>query len=100
MRWFPLVLNRSSNVIFQKLETDILSVAITSDAQTMAISNRNGEVRLFSTLSTLNTNQPTSLKSHCRLAINSYCGSKRKDILNLPLSRHLINYLCYRDIKM
>lgn len=63
----------------------------------MAVSNRNGEVHLLSTLS---TNQPSSLKYFCRLTINSNCGLQRKNILNLSLSKNLINYLLYKDIKM
>jgi hypothetical protein len=87
-------------MFFEQPENNVLCVATTSDGQTMAISNRNGEVHLLSTLSTLLTNQPPLLKYFCRLTINSNCGLKRKDILNLTLSQHLINYLLYRDIKM
>jgi hypothetical protein len=87
-------------MIFERTETNVLCVATTSDGQTMAVSNRNGEVHLLSTLSTLSTNQPSLLKCLCRLTINGSCGFKRKDILNLPLSQQLINYLLYKDIKM
>ena len=98
IRWFPLVSNRSSNTIFEQKENNVLYVAVTPDGQTMAVSNRNGQVHLFSTLSTLLTSQPSSLKCLCRLAINTNCGSKRQDILNLPISHKLINYLLYRNI--
>ncbi len=100
VRWFPLALNRSSKMICERTETNVLCVATTSDGHTMAVSNRNGEVHLLSTLSTLSTSQPSSLKYLCRLTINSHCGIKRKNIFHLPISQHLINYLLYRDIKM
>jgi hypothetical protein len=87
-------------MIFERTETNVLCVAITSDGQTMAVSNRNGEVHVLSTLSTLSSSQPSSLKYFCRLLINISCGIKRKDIFHLPISQHLINYLLYRDIKM
>ncbi|CAF0751760.1 unnamed protein product [Rotaria sordida] len=100
VRWFPLVSNHSSNTIFEQTENNVLYVAITSDSQTMAVSNRNGDVRLFSTVTTLLTSQPLSLKYLCRLTINTNCGHKRQDILNLPISHKLINYLLYKDISM
>ncbi|CAF0798144.1 unnamed protein product [Rotaria sp. Silwood1] len=100
VRWFPLVLNDSSKPIFEQTESNVFCVATTPDSHTMAISNRNGDVHLFSTLSTLFTSQPLSLKCLCRLAINTYCGIKRKDIVKLPISCVLVNYLLYRDIKM
>ena len=40
-----------------------------------------------------------SLKSLCRIRINSYWNLKRKEILNLLFSKHLINYLLYKNIK-
>jgi hypothetical protein len=94
------VSNQSTNKIYERTETNVLCVATTSDGRTMAVGNRNGEVHLLSTLSTLLTSQPSSLKYFCRLTINSHCGIKRKDIFHLPISQHLINYLLYRDIKM
>ncbi|CAF2359662.1 unnamed protein product [Rotaria sp. Silwood2] len=100
VRWFPLVLDRSSNTIFEQTQSNVLCVATTPDGHTMAVSNRNGEVHLYSTLSTLFTSQPSSLKCLCRLAINTYCGIKRKNIFKLSISRQLINYILYRDIKM
>ncbi len=87
-------------MIFERAENNVLCVATTSDGQTMAVSNRNGEVHLLSTLSTLLTSQPPSLKYFCRLTINSHCGLKIKNLLNLRLSQNLINYLSYKDIKM
>ena len=100
VRWFPFTSNRSSKPIFERTETNVLCVATTSDGQTMALSNRNGEVHLLSTLSTLSSIQPSLLKYLCRMKINSACGLKRKEIINLPISKQLINYLLYKDIKM
>ncbi len=100
VRWFPFTSNRSSKPIFERTETNVLCVATTSDGQTMALSNRNGEVHLLSTLSTLSSIQPSLLKYLCRMKINSACGLKRKEIINLPISQQLINYLLYKDIKM
>ena len=100
MRWFPLALNGSSRAVFERTESNVLCVAITSDGRTMAVSNRNGTVHILSTLSTVSTSQPSSLKYLCRLTINGSCGIGGKGILNLPISRQLINYLLYRDIKM
>jgi len=100
VRWFPLALNASSKMIFERTETNVLCVAITSDGQTMAVSNRNGQVHLLSTLSTLLTRRPSLLKYLCRLTINIHCGFNRNNILDLPLSQHLVNYLLYKDIKM
>lgn len=85
-------------MIYEQIEPSVLHVAITPDGKTMAVSNRNGEVHLLSTLSTLSTNQPSSLKCFCRSTINTYCGVKRKDLLNLPIMRPLINYVLYKDI--
>jgi len=100
VRWFPLALNSSSKMIFERTETNVLCVTTTSNGQTMAVGNRNSQVHLLSTLSTSLTNQPPLLKYLCRLIINSHCGLKRKYILDLPLSQNLINYLLYKDIKM
>ena len=100
VRWLPFTSNRSPKTIFERTETNVLCVATTPDGQTMAVSNRNGEVHLLSTLATLSTNQPSLLKYLCRIKINSACGLKRKDITNLPISQQLINYLLYKDIKM
>jgi hypothetical protein len=100
VRWFPLASNSSSKVIFERTETNVLCVATTTDGQTMAVSNRNSKVHLLSTLSTFLTSQPSLLKYFCRITINSHCGLHRKDILDLPLSQHLINYLLYKDIKI
>jgi hypothetical protein len=87
-------------MIFEQTENNVLCVAITSDGQTMAVSTRNGEVHLLSTLSTLLTSKPPSLKHFCRLKINSHCGLKRRELLHLPLSQYLISYLLYKDIKI
>jgi hypothetical protein len=65
----------------------------------MAVGTRTGEVHLWSTLSTRLTSEPPLLKNFCRNIINSHCGIKRKEIFNLPISKTLINYLLYRDIK-
>ncbi|UJR26014.1 hypothetical protein I4U23_007360 [Adineta vaga] len=100
IRWFPLTSNRSSQMIYERTEANILCVAITTNGETMAVSNRNGEVHLLSTLSTAGICQPILLKSFCRLLINHSCGAHRKEILNLPLSQHLIKYLVYQDIKI
>lgn len=100
VRWFPLAINGSSRTIFERTESNVLCVAFTSDGRTMAVSNRHGEVHLLSALSTVSTSQPSLLKYLCRLTINSSCGIRGKDYLKLPLSRQLINYLLYRDIKM
>ena len=97
IRWFPLALNRSSKAIFERTENNVLCVALAADGRTMAVSTRDGEVHL---LSTLMTSQLSSLRYICRMKINSQCGSKRKQTLHLPLSQHLINYLLYKDIKM
>ncbi|CAF2144002.1 unnamed protein product [Rotaria magnacalcarata] len=98
VRWFPLLSDQSSSMIYEQTEPNVLYVATTPDGNTMAVSNRNGEVHLFSTLSTLSMNQPSSLKCFCRSAINTYSGVKRKDLLNLPIMRPLINYVLYKDI--
>lgn len=96
VRWFPLVSEQSSNKIYEQTETHAQYVATTSDGQAMAISYCNGEVHLFSTLATLSTNQPSSLKSFCRLTINTFSETNRKNILNLSIPRHLIDYLLYK----
>ena len=100
MRWFPVTLNRSSKMIFEQTEPNVLCIAATSNEKTMAISYQNGEVHLFSTLSTQSMSQPLSLKYFCRSIINSNCGTQRKNILKLPIPQSLVNYLLYRDIKM
>ena len=87
-------------MIFEHTENNVLCVAITNDGKTLAVSTRNGPVHLLSTISTLLTTRPSSLKYCCRLTINSHCGIKRKQILNLPISQHLISYLLYKDIKI
>ena len=86
-------------MIYERTETNVLCVALTTDGHTMAVSNRNGEVHLLSTLSTTGTCDPPSLKYFCRLLINTSLGTKRKEVLSLPLSQHLIKYLAYQDIK-
>jgi hypothetical protein len=66
----------------------------------MAVGTRTGEVHLLSTLSTRLTSKPPLLKNFCRIIINSHSGIKRKEIINLPISQHLINYLLYKNIKV
>lgn len=63
----------------------------------MAVGTRNGEVHLWSTLS---INKPPSLKSLCRMKINSHSGNKRKEIVDLSISQQLINYLLHKDFKI
>jgi hypothetical protein len=86
--------------IFERTQNNILSKAITSDGKTMAIGTRTGEVHLWSTLTTRLISKPPLLKNFCRFIINSHSNIKRKEIVNLPISQTLINYLLYKDIKI
>ncbi len=63
----------------------------------MAVGTRTGEVHLWSTK--LNS-KPVLLKDFCRFIINSQSGLQRKNIVHLPISRHLINYLLHKDMKI
>ncbi len=97
IRWFDVESSCRSKSIFERKQSNVLCVATASDGKTMAVSTRTGEVHLWSTK--LNS-RPALLKHFCRLIINSQTGLQRKDLVNLPISRHLINYLLHNDIKV
>lgn len=63
----------------------------------MAVGTRMGEVHIWSMKSIFH---PLSLKETCRFLINSEVGAKRRDIVNLSISRSLVNYLLHRDIRV
>jgi hypothetical protein len=63
----------------------------------MAVGTRTGEVHLWSTISIC---KPASLKSFCRMRINSYSSAQRKQMVHLPISKYLINYLLYKNSKV
>jgi len=84
--------------IFERTQNNVLSMSITSDGKTMAIGTRTGEVHLWSTFSTRLTSKPPLLKSFCRFRIHTHPDIKRNNIVNLPISQTLINYLLYKDI--
>jgi hypothetical protein len=97
IRWFSVgSIYRTKSILEQK-QSNILCLAITSDGKTIATGTRTGEVHLCSTIL---TNKPASLKSLSRIRINSYSGIKRKKIVYLTISKHLINYLLYKNIKI
>ena len=75
------------------MQSNMLCLALTLDGRTLAVGTRTGEVHLWSTLAC----SCPSLKSCCRATINSQRGSKRRQIRQMFLSSHLINYLMYKD---
>lgn len=99
VRWFPLEYSRRKRSIYERTQNNVLCLASTSNSQTLAIGTRTGEVHLWSTLTTKLTSKPPLLKNFCRNLINSHAGIKRKEIVNLPLSKNLIEHLLYKDIQ-
>ena len=97
IRWFSIESSCRSESIFERTQNNALCVTITSDKNTMAVGTRTGEVHLWSTK--LNST-PASLKDFCRFTINSQSGLRRIDLVNLPISKHLINYLLHKDMKI
>ncbi|CAF0775672.1 unnamed protein product [Adineta steineri] len=96
VRLFPIESARLTEPSFKQSQNNVLCVTSAPDGKTMGIGTRNGEVHLWSILSTYKL---PSLKSFCRITINSHAGIKRKEIVNLSISQCLINYLLYKDIK-
>jgi hypothetical protein len=97
IRWFSVASIHRTKSILERQQNNTLCIALTSDGKTIATSTRTGEVHIRSTIL---TNKATSLKGLCRLRINSYAGIKRNKIVNLPISKYLINYLLYKNIKV
>ena len=97
IRWFSVGSIHRTKSILERQQNNALCIALTSDGKTIATSTRTGEVHIGSTIL---TNKATSLKGLCRLRINSYSGIKRNKIVNLPISKYLINYLLYKNIKV
>ena len=79
------------------MQANILCVATASDGKTMVVGTRTGEAHLYSTKL---LTKPVLLKNSCRFIINSHAGLRRKEIRNLAISKHLIDYLVYQEIKV
>ena len=97
IRWFSVEASYRSKSMFERTQNNVLCVATASDGKTVAVGTRTGEVHLWSTAG---HSMPALLKDSCRFIINSQSGLQRKNIVNLPISRHLINYLLHKDMKM
>ncbi|CAF0791015.1 unnamed protein product [Didymodactylos carnosus] len=93
VRWFPLS-KKNGFPIYEKDQSNVLSIACTKDGRTLAIGTRNGEVHLWSTLYSL----PPKLKNLCRIKLNSVASLKRNQLSDLPLSHQLYLYLLYKDL--
>lgn len=100
VRWFPLAIDRTSKMIFERTETNAMCVALTSNEQTTAISTSDGHVRLLSSLTTIASRQVKTLKFLSRKIINNQLGTRRKQSHQLGIPQHLIDFLMYEEIKM
>ena len=93
VRWFPVKSPYRTDSIHRQTQNNALCVSTTTDGKTMAIGTRTGQVHLWSMSATC---QLPSLKSFCRILINH----QYSNIVNIPISKHLINYLLYKDIQV
>jgi len=100
VRWFPLTIDRTSKMIFERTEINAMCVAVTSNEQTTAISTSDGHVRLLSSLITIASRQVKTLKFLSRKIINNQLGTRRKQSYQLGIPQHLIDFLMYEEIKM